>query len=238
MGIGIALLIWAVAGIILACLGALAFGTTTAFLTRKATKDRTLTLLASVAFPFCCLGWAALLFIFQALVNGSIHRDPGLGDTWNCPLPDGYAITMIDTTDHGWIYNPKTQVEGGISEQSDAVAGVIVVQIAGRYILGGADTRSGPVDGDIDHIDSYFILDTQTGKKNLFSALDELRGSARQLGISLNLQPIAAVYSKYRYTWFDIFVGILLVVPLLIYFIVLAVRIHKLRQSRSSPQPN
>lgn len=106
-----------------------------------------------------------------------------------------------------------------------------MAQIAGRYILGGSDSSSGPLDGDINHIDSYFVLDTQTGKKTLFSTIDQLRGSAQQLGINLNLQPIAAVYSKYRYTWFDIFVGILLCVPLLIYFVVLAVRIHKLRKS-------
>jgi hypothetical protein len=234
MGIGFVLIIWAVAGVALACLASLVMGTAATFMTRKATRDRTVVLLASVAFPFACLGWAILLFIFQALVNGSMHRDPGLGDTWSCPLPDGYAITMIDSTDHGWIYNPKTQVEGAISEQEDAVAGVITVQIAGRYILGGTDSRSGPVDGDVDHIDSYFILDTQTGKKTTFSAIGHLRGSAKQLGINMDLQPIAAVYSKYRYTWFDILLGILLFAPPVLGLAVLVVRIHKLRMSRSA----
>lgn len=109
MGIGLVLMIWAVVGFVLACVGALVMGAVATFLTRKATNDRSLTLLASIAFPFACLGWAALLFVFQALVNGAMHRDPGLGDTWNCPLPNGYAITMIDTTDHGWVYNAKTQ---------------------------------------------------------------------------------------------------------------------------------
>ncbi len=77
MGVGFVLLIWAVVGATLACAGALVMGATTIFLTRKATKDRSLVLLASVAFPFACLGWAALLFVFQGLVNGAMHRDPG-----------------------------------------------------------------------------------------------------------------------------------------------------------------
>ena len=234
MGIGIVLMIWAVVGAVLACIGAMVMGATTMFLTRKATKDRTLTLLASFAFPFGCAGWAALLFVFQALVNGTMHRDPGLGDSWDCPLPNGYAIMMIDVTDRGWVYNPKTQ-SGGLSEQDDAVAGVLVIQVAGRYILGGADTRSFTEQGnDMNRVNSYFILDTQPGKKTSYPTIDELRRGTQALGISLNLQPINAVYSKYRYTWFDIFVGILLVIPPLISFAVLALRIRRLRNTSAA----
>ena len=234
MGIGIVLLMWAVVGTVLACVGALIFGATTMFLTRKATKDRTLTLFASIAFPFGCVGWAALLFVVQALVNGTMHRDVGLGDSWDCPLPNGYAITMIDFTDRGWVYNPKTQ-SGGLSDQDDAVSDVLVLQVAGRYILGGADSRSAQEQGnDINRVNSYFILDTITGKKTLFSTIDELRGASQPLGIQPNLQPINAVYSKYRFTWFDILVGVLLVVPPIIYFAVLVMRIRRLRQSATA----
>jgi len=210
-------------------------GTTALVLTRRATKDRSLTLLASLAFPFACLGWAALLFVFQASVNGAMHRDPGLGDTWTCPLPNGYTILMIDTTNHGWIYNPKTQPGSGVCEQEDAVAGVVAVQLAERYILGGGNSRNAAFDDS--RIDSYFILDTQTGKKTIFSTTDELRAAAQQAGISLNLQPIQAVYSKYRYTWFDVLVGILLCLLPLFYFGVLVVKIRKLRRSATIPQP-
>ena len=232
MGIGFVLLIWAVVGVILACVGALVMGAAATFLTRKATKDRSLTLLGSIAFPFACLGWAALLFVFQAFVNGAMHRDPGLGDTWTCPLPNGYAILMIDTTDHGWIYNPKTQSDGGVSEQNDAVDGVVIAQVSGRYILGGVDSRStSALEADLSHIDSYFILDTQIGKKTTFSTIDSLRGAAQPLGVNLDLQPIDGVYSKYRYTWFDTFVGTLLCIPVLCAFAILVVGIYKLRKS-------
>lgn len=234
MGIGIVLWISAIAGTILACIGAVVLGAVTLFLTRRATKDRTLTFLASVAFPLCCVGWAALLFVFQALVNGTMHRDPGLGDSWDCPLPNGYAITMIDVTDHGWVYNPKT-MGAGLSEQDDAVGGVVVVQVAERYILGGADSHEATHAGsDNGAVDSYFILDTQTGEKTSFSTMGDLRTSAQKLGINPNLQPIVAVYSNYRFTWFDVLVGALLVIPLLSYFLVLVFRIRHLRKTAAA----
>src|SRR5271157_3925020 len=141
MGIGVVLLAWAVVGIVLACVGALVMGASATFLTRKAAQDRSLTLLAAIVFPFACLGWAGAIFAFQAVVNSAMHRDPGLGDAWQCPLPNGYAILMIDETDHGWVYNPKTQSGGGVAEEDDAVACVRIVQVAGRYILGGVDSR-------------------------------------------------------------------------------------------------
>jgi len=143
MGIGFVLLIWAVAGTILAGIGALLFGGLTSVLTRKVTRGRRRVIIAAGLLPFACLIWAGALFVFQALVNeGVLHRDPGLGDTWHCPLPNGYALMMIDVTDQGWVYNPKTQPGDGVVEQDDAVAGVRIVQIAGRYIAGGSDTRS------------------------------------------------------------------------------------------------
>ena len=40
-------------------------------------------------------------------------------------MPNGYALTMIDTTDQGTVYNPKTQpVTGGLTSQDHVVFGV------------------------------------------------------------------------------------------------------------------
>ena len=124
MGIGIVLLVWAVVGTILASVGALVFGGVTDLLTSGAREGCRKTIFAACAFPFVCLGWAGLVFLFQAAVNGFLlQRDAGLGDWWQCPLPNGYAIAMIDVTDQGWVYNPKTQPDD-IHDQEDAVAGV------------------------------------------------------------------------------------------------------------------
>ena len=234
MGIGIVLLFWAVAGTILASVGAVFAGSLAAWFIEKGTLKRRRAIVLSSAFPFVCLAWAVALFVFQAIINEAVfHRDPGLGDTWECPLPNGYAITMIDVTDQGWVYNPKTQPGGGVGEQEDAVAGVRRVQIAGRYILGAADSHASNFGKPTD-IDSFFLLDTTTGKRNQFTNQQDLSRAAQQLGVQLNLEDIDAVYSRYRFTWFDLFVGAAFVAPLAAYLLFLARWILQIRRTRIS----
>jgi hypothetical protein len=234
MGIGIVLLLWAVVGAILAGVGMLVLGGITANFLRGVNEGRRKAIIAAGLFPFVCLGWAAVVFFFQAAVNeGVLHRDPGLGDVWECPLPNGYALLMIDVEDQGWVYNPKTQVDGGVGEQEDAVSGVRLVQVAGRYILGGRDSRSFEQSGNGDgKVDSYFLLDTSTGKRQTFLTYDALRSVAGQLGVQVSLQPIEVAYSKYRFTYFDVLVGFLLCVPLLLAAWLLVRWIVRLRKSR------
>ena len=190
-------------------------GAVAAYFTREVGRGRGKAIIVVALFPFACLGWAGAVFVFQALINeGLLHRDPGLGDTWKCPLPNGYALLMIDDTDRGWVYDPRTQgVDAAVGEQEDAVFGVRVLQVAGRYILGGADRQSFQHFGNEGKVDLYFLLDTRTGKRQAFSTFEALRATASQQGIQLTLQPIAAVYSHYRFTYFDVFVGLLLCVP-------------------------
>lgn len=234
MGIGFVLVVWAVVGTVLAGVGALVLGGITSFLTKGAEEGRRRAIFAARVFPFACLGWAALMFIFQAFVNGALlHRDPGLGDSWDCPLPNGYAITMIDVTDDGWVYNPKTQSGGGVGEQEDAVAGVRILQVAGKYIMGGSDTHASTKRGqESNDVDMYFLIDTQTGKRVDFANYDAIHSAASRLGIQLNLERIDAVYSRYRFTWFDVLVGFLLCLPPLVYVALLARQIRKLRRTR------
>ncbi len=235
MGIGIVLLLWAVAGVILASVGALALGGLAAFFTRGVGQHRRIAILVVSLFPFACLAWAGVMFAFQAVINeGFLHRDPGLGDSWHCPLPNGYALLMIDETDHGWVFNPKTQGwNDGVSQAEDSVAGVRVLQLAGQYILGGSDSRSWEFrETNPNYIDSYFLLDTRSGKRTDFTAYDQLYSAARQLGIQPNLEPINTVYSRYRFTWFEVFAGALLCMPPLILGLLLLRWIARLRRSR------
>ena len=215
MGIGFVLLFWAVAGAIAATVGALVLGGATAFITRGAHKGRRRAILAAGLFPFVCLAWAGTVFAFQAVVNETfLHRDAGLGDTWRCPLPNGYALMMIDTTDQGWVYNPKTQPGDAVGEQEDAVSGVRTIQVAGRYILGGSDSKwLGRLGDNSGQVDSFFIMDAQSGKRTTLPSYDALTAEAQRLGIQLKLVPINVLYSKYRFTKFDVFVGLLLCLP-------------------------
>jgi hypothetical protein len=82
------------------------------------------------------------------------------------------------------------------------------------YILGGSDSRSfGRLENHSGQVDSYFLLDTQIGKQSRFPNYEALRDKAQELGISPNLGRVATVYYRYRFTWFDIFVGLVLLVP-------------------------
>jgi hypothetical protein len=237
MGIGMVLLLWAVVCVILAAVGALVLGGSTALFTRGVKRHRRTVILLAALLPFACMGWAGAVFVFQALVNeGLFHRDPGLGDTWHCPLPDGYALLMIDETDHGWIYNPRTQGwGGGVSEAEDSVPGVRKLQLAGQYILGGSDSRSWELrETSSDYIDSYFLLDTRSGKRRNFATYEELHAAALQLGIQPNLEPIDAVYSRYRFTWFEAFAIALLCLPPLVPAWILLRWIVRLRRTRVS----
>ena len=83
-------------------------------------------------------------------------------------------------------------------------------------------------------VDQYFILDTRDGKKTVFAGLDQLKAEASRLGISLHLEPIYSVYSHYRFTWFDVFAGCLLVLPPLAAIAGLGFYILRARRNRTS----
>ncbi len=100
----------AVVGTVFATVGAMLFAGTTTLLTRRVPVGRRRAIFAAAIFPFICLGWGACVFVFQAVVNELLlDRDLGIGDTWHTRVPNGYQIMMIDVTDQGWVYNPKTQ---------------------------------------------------------------------------------------------------------------------------------
>lgn len=233
MGIGFVLFFWSVIGVLLAIVGTIILRAAAAFLTRKATRDRRKAILAVSLFPWLCLGWGGAVFVVHSTVNEMVlHRDPGLGDSWQCPLPNGYALLMVDVPDEGFVYNPKTQpAGGGVGEQEDAIAGVRVLQLAGQYVVGGTDSKSlshlGTSDG---RVDSYFLLDTVTGRHTRFSLLDDLRRASLPLGIQLHLEAIGSVYSRYRFTWFDVLAGALLCGFPLLGMVFLALWIMKLRK--------
>jgi hypothetical protein len=106
MGIGFVLLIWAVVGLIGAEAGSeILSQIVSRFTSGRGDASRRL-LLTARWFPFVCLAWAGCVFVVYAVVNDTVfHRDPGIGDTWVCLLPNGYTIEMIDVTDRGFLYS-------------------------------------------------------------------------------------------------------------------------------------
>jgi hypothetical protein len=221
MGILFVLLFWGIAGLILAGAGALAARTTATLLTRGTYEGAQMSARKRVIriaplLPFACLLWVGAIFILQGYINTTIlHRDMGIGDSSYCPLPNGYSVLMIDVSDQGSVYNPKTQLgDGTVVEREDAISGVRELQVADARLLGGADSRYSEHFGQSSpSIDRYFVLDTRTGKRTDFTTDTALRSAASMLGIELKLKPIFEVYRQYRFTWFDLAAALFMFLP-------------------------
>jgi hypothetical protein len=82
--------------------------------------------------------------------------------------------------------------------------------------------------------DSWFLLNTTTGERTDFKTLEGLSDSARQRDITLSLVPIGDLYTKYRFTWFDVFAGVLLVLPPLTAFALLTRWTVRLRRTQAT----
>ena len=147
--------------------------------------------LFAALLPFASLVWGGVVFIFQATINVMVlQRDPGIGDTFVIPLPNGFSLLIIDAFDDAFVYTPKTQPDGAIIPQDDAAGGVTRLQIAGSTLLGTTG------DGQ------YFVVDTQKDHVR-YAGAPELDAVARKLGVALHMIPVEDLYFANRFTWFD-----------------------------------
>ena len=221
MGLGFVLVLWLFAGAVLAAIGGAILGWITSLLTRGIGTRREPVIRAGRLLPFACLIWAGLVFFAQAGVNVVLlHRDIGIGDSWYAPLPNRYQIVFVDVTDQGTV-RPEGSYGG--------IQGVRLLQVSGPYLFGGMDSHPFEHFSDkMNAIDSYFVLDTRTGKQTSEPDLSTLTSEASKLGVSLHLEPIYSVYSRYRFTWFDVLVGCMLVLPPIAALVALGVWIMRL----------
>ena len=239
MGIGVVLLFYAIGMMIAASVAAVTLGVLCALLTHSRVRKRKRAIWASVLFPFACTAFAGVWFIGYAVLNDIVfNRDPGLGDSWGTPLPNGYALNMIDTTDQGTVYDPHTQSnKGSIGSQDDAVFGVREVQVAKNLIFGARDneyfSRMGQ---ESKFVDVYFELNTKAKTHNEFRSLTALEQRAASQGVTLKLRSFESVFSDYRTTWFDYAAGVILFLVPGIGFVLLVRWVWKLRrEGRSEP---
>jgi hypothetical protein len=232
MGIVVVLIFYAVAITIAASIGSALFGGLAYILTKRSGPRRKFAVIRCALFPFVCALFVGAWFVVYATVNYAVFdRDPGLGDGWQTPLPNGYVLSMIDTTDQGTVYNPKTQSgDGSISSRADAVFGVRQLQVAGAHIFGANDTGYfGRIGQESKFVDSYFELDTSQNKVTDFKSLDDLRKQAFSEGVTLNLRAFESVFGDYRTTWFDYLAGIVLIAVPLVSFALLSRWVWRIR---------
>jgi len=234
MGIGFVLVAWGLISLVVAGVGSLVMRGVVAYFTRGST-DRGKLLRRATLFPIECLFWVGIVFVFQAVINVVfLHRDIGIGDGFDCPLPNGYALSFIDVTEFGTLYKPANRPMWSDAREN-AVNNVRVMQLSGPYVLGGSDSRAlEHFAEDSNAVDSYFLLDTKTGKRTEFKTYAELREAALHLNIQPNMIAIGTLYSKYRSTWFDVFAGLLIIVPPLIGAALLTRSVVRLRRTRAA----
>lgn len=233
MGIAVVLIFYAVVLAIAASVGAAVLGVVSYLLTRRSGQRRKRAILASALFPFVCVAYAGGWFIAYAVINYTMfHRDPGLGDSWETPLPNGYALMMIDTTDQGTVYNPKTQPGmDTVVGRDDAVFGVRQLQVSNGLIFGARDSGYfSRIGQDSTVVDTYFELNTTRKTHVEFKTLEELRQQASHEGVTLQLRQFASVFGDYRTTWFDYLAGATLILLPLVAFIILARWVWRVRQ--------
>jgi hypothetical protein len=240
MGILFVLLFWGMLGSAVAVVsGSIARRITVAVTSDQANGSRKSARENAVRFatflPFVCLVWVVAIFVFQAVVNTSfLHRDPGLGDSSYCPFPNGYALLMIDVSDQGTVYNPKTQPGDTVSDQEDAISGVRELQIAGPYLFGGIDSEYAKHFGqEGPRVNRYFVLDTRTGKHLDLDTEHQLGDFAARSGTRLILEPVFDVYRRYRFTWFDYVACVLMIAFPILAAVAFLARIVRIR-SRSN----
>ena len=237
MGLAVVLIVYAVALTVGASVGAALLGSVAYLLTKRSGPRRRRAVVASTLFPFACVLFAGGWFIAYSTLNYLVfHRDPALGDTWETPLPNGYALMMIDTTDQGMVYNPKTQSgDGVVGGRDDAVFGVRQLQVARDLIFGARDTGYfGRIGQESKFVDSYFELNTSRNVQTQFKTLDELRERASSEGVDLHLREYASVFHDYRTTWFDYFAATILLVTPVLGFIWLFRWVWRVRQTTAS----
>lgn len=238
MGILFVLMLYGIVLTVAASIGGVAFGATSYYLTKRSGPRRNRAILASIIFPFACEVFAAGWFVAYAITNYALfHRDPGLGDSWDTPLPNGYALTMIDTTDQGTVYNPKTQrYPGSIGDQDDTEFGVRQLQVSKAFIFGARDSGYfSRIGQDSKVVDTFFEIDTINNRRAEFKSLGELRAQAAHEGVTLNLRDFSAVFDDYRLTWFDYLASSILLLTPSVGFLILAIWIWRLRKAKFSP---
>jgi hypothetical protein len=221
MGIAVVLIVYPIALTLAALVEAILLGGLAYLLTKTSGSLRRRAVVVSALFPFACVLDAGVWFICYSTVNYlGFHRHPVLGDTWETPLPNGYALMMIDTTDQGTVYNPRTQPGGSlVVGRDDAVFGVRQLQVSNKLIGARDYGYFGRMGQESKIVDSYFELGTNRNAQLQFESLDDLRKLAASEGVALQLREYASVFHDNRTTWFDYFAGLaLLGVPLVGFF--------------------
>ncbi|HVG25056.1 MAG TPA: hypothetical protein VND45_12925 [Thermoanaerobaculia bacterium] len=201
MGIGCVLLAWAIVGAVAA--GGAACGLMLCvFLVRRfrpAVGRRWI--VVAGALPFALLAYAGVAFGVYALWCENVRRvDPGIGDVWQVPLPNGWRFLMIDTPDSAMLVPPSGDNIAVDRARLGMRGDTILVADAGQF----------------------FAIDTKTRRRTEFASEEAM---LRTFGSSRGeLSDANWFYTRRRWTIADALAGVVIAAPAAMLLLAMAVR--------------
>lgn len=195
MGIGIALVFWALVLGVLAAAAAVMLALWSWWNQRRAGRRGLVRPLFAAVFPFLALAYAAALFIVYAIwCEGIRGVDPGIGDAWRVPLAHGYYFCMIDVPDNGYLLKDGCSgapIVHGITELG-----------ANADVVFGKSESNGP-----------FVFDTRSGTLQTFPSIDL---AVAGVSPSSPLRSAGDFYNDRRWGWPDAIVAALSGIPVIL----------------------
>lgn len=240
MGILFVLIFWAVTMTVAAFVAALVLSSwVRRFFRARPGPAPAAALLLALLLPFLAEAYVASAFVVYAVWSYTRGRDMMLGDSAETPLPDGFRLIMIDVPDEATVYKPpagKSFADGGpigcTDGQPDCAFGVESMQIAGPWIF--ATATSHWLTDPVPPPDRYVVFNTKVVTREDFSSLQELYSAANARGVILHLEPVQAIYDRYRTTWADWTYALIVVV--VIPLLVLLFLLRRLIRLRNDPE--
>lgn len=196
LGIGLVLLFWVVLlGGFAAAVATMLRGAVKKFVSSDALRGRRAQKFAFL-LPFACVAFWILSFLAYAAINDRVfHRDPGLGDSWYAPIPNGVVLGAIDVPEVGYV---------GTLNGSTLVMDVTRLQVEKAWIAGMYDSAARGFEGsEAGSSKGFFILDAFSHQRQDFTTAEAFESALGQRGLRSHLRPFDVVYREFRKTWFD-----------------------------------
>jgi hypothetical protein len=139
VGVGVVLLVYLMLLSVLAATSGGVLMAVTRWYLRTVPIRRVKIARATALFPSPAC-YSLVWFVGYAIVNDTVfHHDPMIGDGWYTNIGNGYAIDMIDVTDHAVLHTEGDSSSG--LNGPGAIDGVRRLQIMGDQIYGTRDTK-------------------------------------------------------------------------------------------------
>jgi hypothetical protein len=108
-----------------------------------------------------------------------------------CHLTGNYSLMMVDAESPGWVYKDTNGFQN-IDWKKDGIDGVESLQVVGKYIVGGRDTRGFRKNASVNE---YFLIDTDKSSLSHFETRSQLESAVTPLGIRVQLESAYGLYA-------------------------------------------